>query len=223
MRSTRVDENDGDLEQVIVMAKVLDPVERKGGMRLNSQMKEEVIAKAMAHGFDKKKADLQKEGAAICRAFFLKNFGAAVLKHAVAIKGTPFVLLDHDRYGRKFGTKDAQTPFMRWNVGGQTVDLPSIGLPQEVHSYDKKSFVIKDEALIERCRAYQDASEKLREKSNQTIATLQGMLSRITTYPSLEKNWPQGSKFYKHLPEAYPFRHQVPAVQIEQLNDALGL
>lgn len=45
----------------------------------------------------------------------------------------------------------------------------------------------------------------------------------IGTFSSLEKNWPEGKPFYKHLPKAFPFRHQVPAVLVAELNKSLGI
>lgn len=215
-------EDTGELEQVIVMAHVVDPIDRKGGMRLNMAMKTEVIDKAMAHGFDKRKAALAKEEVALSRLFYNKAFGAAAIKHAVAIAHTPFVNVGRDHYGKV--DKGARYT-TRWNVGGQIVEIVVTNdQPRDAFGgYWKQPFTITDRALIERCREYQAAMEQYQIDHNKTGATLHGMLSRITTYPSLEKNWPAGKPFYKHLPTAYPFRHQVPAVMIDELNAALGV
>lgn len=217
------DDDKAELEQVIVMAKVVDPIERKGGMRLNASMKNEVLEKAMTHGFDKRKAALLKEELQLSKLFYLKAFGAAAIKHAQAIEHTPFVNVNRDHYGKKLA-KDA-TVSSRWNVGGQTVDVAiNPEHPRDAFSgYWKQPYTIKDETLVERCRTWQADKEKYKADYAKTAATLTGMLGRITTYPSLEKNWPAGVKFYQHLPKAYPFRHQVPAILIDELNASLGL
>jgi hypothetical protein len=208
-----------DLEPVIIMAKPVDPVERKGGMRLNAQMKDEVVKKAMEHGFAKRHKELLKEEQALTKAFWLKNFGPAKLKHARAL-GEPFVMESKDHYGK--AVPDGFR--MQWCVGGQYLTMyTQMPVPTGHIGNGNKHFRVTDQTLIDRCRAWQAATDKLREEESKAQGTLMGMLLRITTYPSLEKNWPQGVKFYSHLPKAYPFRHQVPAVQIDELNAALGI
>lgn len=220
----RSSEDNDDLEQVIVMARIVDPVDRKGGMRLNAAMKAEVVEKAMKHGFDKRKEALLKEELQLSRLFYLEAFGLAVLKHARALADTPFVYIGRDRYGRKLNKTDQN--IVRWNIGGQTVDAHVDNNYPIPPNSDTTKFVIRQDkspALVERCRAWQADVEKFNKEYQQTSATLKGMLERITTFPSLEKNWAAGQRFYKHLPTAYPFRHQVPAVMIDQLNASLGL
>ena len=206
-----------ELEPVIIMAKPVDPVERKGGMRLNLMMKQEIVEKAMKAAFEKREKDLLKEEQALAKACWMKNFGPAKLKHARAL-GEPFARENRDNYG----AHQPDGVRISWAIGGHYVPLRT-QMPIPTHPGQDKHWRINDEKLIERCRAWQSASEDLKKEKEKIYGTLTGMLQHITTYPSLEKNWPAGKKFYEHLPKKYPFRHQGPAVLIDELNAALGI
>lgn len=204
-------------QPVIVMGQV---VERKGGMRLNTEMKEQVVKKALSHAFDKRQATALKEEHALSRLFWLKAFGSRALA-AAKVLGEPFVFVCKDNYNKARPEGVSVT----WNVGGQHVALRStMPLPTILtHGHRDKNLVIKDELLVNRCRNWQNDSEMLRTEYQKVQGTLIGMLQNISTYKSLETNWPEGKPFYKHLPAAFPHRHQVPAVLVNELNKALGL
>ena len=53
--------------------------------------------------------------------------------------------------------------------------------------------------------------------------TLKALLASVGTYASLEKEWPEGKKFYASLPGDFPGNTGLPMVQIKQLNTLLGL
>lgn len=212
MRST---EDNEKIEAVIMVT----PVERQGGMRLNNVMKAQVIEKALKHAFEKRQALLLKEEQALTRAFWLHTFGPAKLK-AATLLGFPFVHICTDRYD----TKVPDGVPMVYNVSGHSLTMRcQLPVPTSFNFDKYGRMTIKDEALVARCRVWQDNADKCAKEREQISATLSGMLQNISTYTSLEKNWPQGKKFYQHLPTAFPFRHQVPAVLVDQLNAALGI
>lgn len=64
-----------ELEPVIIMAR---PVDRKGGMRLNNEMKVQVIDKAMSHAFDKRQEAMLKEEQAISKLLWLGSGHRAI-------------------------------------------------------------------------------------------------------------------------------------------------
>lgn len=204
-------------------------IERTGGMRLNSAMKDQVIKKAIAHAFDKREAVLLKEEHAIAKALFVHAFGARAIS-LVKQLGEPFVYANMDGYGNEKNTGTTTT----WYVGGQHVNvrLLDIPVPQRFgerlrRDHGKKNpFSVsmeKNATLVERCRAWQDACVTLMKEMEKVKTTLGTMLQSISTYKSLEKNWPEGKPFYKHLPKEFPFRHQVPANLVSELNKALGV
>lgn len=213
-------EDISETQDVIIQARVLDPAERQGGMRLNATMKREVVERALDHAYNKRSKALEAEHLALGTACYRKCFSPATIKHALAL-GQPWVRTDIDVYG-----KQAAYNTVQFAINGQYHYLPvpsTLPVPAYVGGDDKKFYRVNDAALAERVSTYISAMQKLHVERTKTEATLGAMLSRITTYPSLEKNWPAGKQFYKHLPQAYPYRHQVPAIMIDELNAALGV
>lgn len=209
-----------DMTEVVVMAKLVDPSERQGGMRLNAEMKKEVVTKAIEHAFAKRQKVIDIEGVAIGTAAYRKCFSPATIKHATAL-GEPWVLVGKNHYGTA-----TEINILQFCINGEYHNLTfpsSLPTPRHFSNEDRKYLRIKDDALAERNSTHIAAQQKLVEERNKVRATLEAMLARISTYPSLEKNWPAGKPFYKHLPTKYPFRHQVPAVLIDELNTALGI
>ena len=221
MRKLRTPETDENgLEEVIILARPVDPAERQGGMRLNVGMKQEIVDNAIEHAFGKKQKALDAEQLALGTAAYRKCISPARIK-AAALLGEPWVHLGTDYYGKK-----VETYLIQFCFGGQyhNLKIPStLPLPKHLSHDERKLFRVNDQDLVERNRTYLANQEKLNEASTKVRATLEAMLQRITTSPSLEKNWPAGLPFYKHLPKKYPFRHQVPAVLIDELNAALGI
>lgn len=221
MRSTEFNDSDDGLERVIVMAK---PIERGGGIRLNTQMKAQVVEKAMAHAFDKRKAALRQREYAISKACWLSIFGKAKLAQARAL-GAPFVLECVDRYGKKDPTGSNIT----FRFGGKALGMLTLMPVTARNSLDSandgssKFSTVKDAKLIADAMAWYDDCEALRAEYEKVKATLTAMLQGISSYNSLEKSWPQGKRFYQSLPKDFPFRHQVPAVLVDQLNKSLGI
>lgn len=209
----------GEIQNVIVQARVIEPSERQGGMRLNAAMKQEVIDAAMKHGYDERRKALIKRENALARLAWIACFGEAAIKHARAL-GPAFVLEGVDRYGQQLPEGVPVT----YTFNGYSFNLRTL-LPIPVHGgfSDHKYLRIKDAKLEAAVRELYDVMQTFEAERVKTLNTLSAMLQRITTYPSLEKNWPAGVKFYKHLPKKYPFRHQVPAVMVDQLNAALGI
>lgn len=212
-------------EKVMLIARPLTQdetnefIDRKGGMRLNSAMKGEIITKAMAHAFDKRIAAMLKEEQTLGRAFFMKAFGPDKLRHALAL-GQPFVSVNEDFYGKPLPDGVSQ----HWRAGGQTVAIRMKDLPlPNGGCRDTKKFTVTDEKLVARCRAWQGDTETFHADHQKAYSTLQAMLASINTFKSLQTTWPEGKPFYKHLPKAYPHRHQVPATLVSDLNKALGI
>lgn len=204
-------------------------LDRTGGMRLNNTMKDQVIKKALAHAFDKREADLLHEEHALAKACFVHAFGSQAIQMLKKL-GEPFAYANVNGYGN-VEPEGTVTP---WFISGQHVQLRLVDIPVprrfgERFAYDhgkKNPFSItmdKNAKLVERVREWQDAVVKLTEERNKVKSTLGAMLQGISTYKSLEKNWPEGKPFYKHLPKEFPFRHQVPATLVSELNKALGI
>jgi hypothetical protein len=183
-------------------------------------MRASIVEKAMKQ-FEPREKALLKEEQAISKAAWMKNFGPAKLKHARAL-GEPFVIEGKDYYG-KAKPEGTQVTWAFGDYGYRFALHTQLPVPSHVGSDVAKYFRVKDEAICERAKAWHDAVTKLVAEKGKTQATLQALLNKVQTYNSLEKTWPEGKKFYQHIPTDWPHRHQVPAIQMSELNAALGI
>lgn len=185
-------------------------------MRLNAAMKSQVLDKAMAHRFKKQEADVNKEAQAIGMALWGSLFG----QYKRLLVKVPKEFLSYPRMSRagdKFGG-------VNFTIGGQYHIYPlPLDLPIPNSGERTVRLTIKDNALIERHRAYLAAAEQLKSDKQKVSGTLSAMLVNIQTFRRLETDWPEGKPFYHSLPADFPFNHQVPAVQVKELNALLGL
>lgn len=183
-------------------------------MRLNAAMKQQVKAKALDHTFKKRLAAHHTEGRAIGDAMWAHLYG----EHKRALAKVPV----------KFLSVTEAVPSTRFNatftVAGQRVALNvTPGTPNPFRHYDAVMGSITDTVLVDRCRAWQGAADDLNSSYTRATETLSAMLKNIQTYGQLEKEWPEGKKFYRSLPADFPYQHQVPALRVKELNEMLGL
>lgn len=179
-------------------------------MRLNAAMKIQVIKKAMDHRFKKRIKDHDDERKALGLALWDSIYGThkrtiAKLPKDLFTYPTPY----HDE-------KEAPVSF---TIGGQYHPYPlSPTLP-----ISTLRMQITDRALIDRHRACLAEAEALRSDTEKVKTTLTAMLQNMQTFARLEQDWPEGKPFYHSLPVDFPFNHNVPAVQVKELNTLLGL
>lgn len=184
-------------------------------MRLNAAMKQQVVQKAMDHKFKKRVADNKAECLALGTALWDHLYGHA--KRAMA-KVPPEFFHKTERVGPHYNPNYFNAQF---TVAAQRVALnlqPGTPIP-----YSKGMIVNDDQKLIDRCRAWQGDCEDLKAEQEKVSGTLTAMLQSMQTYARLEADWPEGKRFYQSLPVDFPFNHQVPAVQVKELNALLGL
>lgn len=123
-----------------------------------------------------------------------------------------------------------QEHYVMYNVGGQNVRLRS-HLPQPVtYNYQaawgalgKPIGFDKHEKLINEVREWQAADEQLTKDKSQAETTLKAMLKSVGSTETLFKVWPEGKKFYSSPPLTPQVKTGVPAVQMQALNEMLGL
>lgn len=211
-------------ERVIMISRPARPdeveaIERKGGIRLNQTMRQSILKKAYEHAFSRREKALTALSQELGHLAMVESFGAATLKTAAKL-GAPWVTICRNAYGEPSpdGTQ------INFRVGYQThALLVKDPLPTGMRQTDAKYFTVKDERLKQRIADYEDERKKLLEEQAKTTATLNAMLGNIQTLASLERTWPEGKPFYKHIPTEFPFRHQVPATLVADLNKALGI
>lgn len=208
-------------------------LERKGGMRLTNAMRSSVMSKIYDFKFKKSGDKLDEKELKLSHRAMVATFGNAALE-AVAKIGYPYAVTACDDYGQP--TKDPERIALwkgrtvTWRVGGEgrqynlRVKDP---LPPHMdfrHDHEtKKRFAVKPGALADEIMAwYEDCQAWLKEKK-EVEAKVNAVLNSVTTFAALQKTWPDGERFWKDLPTEFPFRNQVPALRIEELNKAIGI
>lgn len=211
-------------ERVIMISRPATPdekevIERKGGLRLNGDMRAGIVAKALSHAFDKREAELLKRSQQQAHLAMVESFGAAKLAMAKKL-GEPWTVTCTDGYGHKY-PNGVPTNF---RVGYKTIALMVLDpLPSMIRNADSKYFKVQDKELITRIETLADDQQALTTEKGKTKATLEAMLQNLQAYSTLERTWPEGKKFYQHIPKDYPYRHQVPATLVADLNKSLGI
>ena len=205
-----------------------EKVERKGGMRLTNIMRESIIGKVYDFKFKKSGEKLDAQELRLSHRAMVQCFGKTALDQLTKI-GPPYAYVGHNSDGTKMNDKQLEAwkgekvVFRVGTLGYQIALYAKDPLPQN-HSYCRNQhYTVKDGALSDEIVAWQQACEQWSKEKREMAAKVNAVLNSVTTYNSLEKTWPDGSRFYKHLPIDFPFRNQVPAVRVEELNTALGL
>jgi len=209
-------------ERVIMISRPASPeekevIERKGGLRLNGEMKKSILEKALSHAFGTRYKALAKLSQSLGHAAMVDCFGHTRLK-AAKTAGEPFIVVCRDIYGNK--QPDGTT--INFRVNHKTIPL-AVQDPLPVRITDMSWFTVKSEDLKHKIETYADDFEAIKSERHKALVTLEAMLQSLQTYRTLERVWPEGRKFYKHIPVDYPFRHQVPATLVADLNKALGI
>jgi len=205
-----------------------EKIERKGGMRLTTIMKESILNKVYDFKFKKAGDKLDAKELQLSHRAMVQAFGQRKLDMLAEI-GLPYALTAVDGYGEPLTGEELDNwrgTKVTWRVGasGYSIVLHVKDPLPSVHGRaSAKYFVVKPGTLADAIQQWQqDCTEWVAEK--RTMQTkVNAVLNSVTTFNSLQKTWPGGERFYKHLPVDFPFRNQVPAVRVEELNAALGL
>lgn len=207
-----------------------EKIERKGGIRLTQAMRDSVIAKAVDSKFKKSGEVLDKQEAKLAHKAMVAAFGRANLE-ALAKVGAPYAYVNCDDHGDPL-TGEALENYkgrrVTWRVGALGYQhtmrvLDPLPLNVGYSSTNTKYFVVKAGPLADEIIAWQEACQEwLREKRALTNK-VHGLLYNVTTFNSLQKTWPEGKKFWEHIPVDFPFRNQVPATMVSDINEELGL
>lgn len=206
-----------------------EKIERKGGIRLTNVMRQSILDKVFDFKFKKSGLKLDEQELKLSHRAMVAAFGSRVLE-ALAKIGPPYAYTAHNMDDGAPLLDEALLQWRgtktNWRVGdtGLTIGLyVKDPLPAYFRHGTGKFFKVKEGPLAEAIITWQDATSSwLKEKQEMQIK-VNAVLNSVTTFASLQKTWPGGERFYKALPLDFPFRNQVPAVRVEELNDALGI
>lgn len=204
-------------------------------MKLSGPMRAQVVVKALQHTFAKRWKDLLKEGEALGDATIdtLAGTAKAAIKKADEAGFCMRAQKVADSYLKMEGGSTHYMRNVEATVAGQRFNImvtPNKAIPvrQNRDGYQQTPVVLNHTKEghtphIEALQAWQNKGEQFTKDYAQAKATLEAMLKGLSTFAKLEEQWPEGKKFYQSLPVDFPFQHNVPAVQIKELNAMLGI
>jgi hypothetical protein len=202
-------------------------IERKGGMRLTNVMRQSILDKVFAFKFKKSGDKLDAMELRLSHRAMVAAFGASTLDMLAKI-GPPYALAAHGGDGTPLigeALKAWRGKKINWRVG-QGLQIPMYvkdPLPNNVGWDVAKYFTVKPGPLADTIIGWEEACQAWLVEKREMQTKVNAVLNSVTTFTSLQKTWPGGERFYKSLPLDFPFRNQVPAVRVEELNDALGI
>lgn len=203
-------------------------IERKGGMRLTNVMRQSILDKVFDFKFKKSGDRLDALELKLSHKAMVAAFGTVALE-ALAKIGPPYAFTAHENDGTPIigeALKRWRGRKINWRVGAKGLTLSLFSKdPLPVHiSYDgAKFFKVKEGPLAVAIERWQEDCEIWAKDKREVQLKVNAVLNSVTTFTSLQKTWPDGERFYKTLPLDFPFRNQVPALRVEELNDALGI
>lgn len=205
-----------------------EKIERKGGMRLTNAMKASILEKVYDFKFKKTGEKLDATELKLSHRAMIAAFGTATLD-ALAKIGPPYAYCDHHEDGTKRSGelleqwKGTKVAWVVGSLGHQYSLYVKDPLPGHVGYGHFKHFKVKDGKLAEDIMAWHQSCSDWTQAKREMQLKVNAVLNSVTTFNSLQKTWPGGERFYKSLPLDFPFRNQVPAVRVDELNSALGI
>lgn len=200
-------------------------------MQLNQAIRQEIIRNATMKKFIDEQIKLEKHE----QDLFVRAYNAVTplsMRHMIekfrAVEGRPNI------------EWFKMTNQLKINVAGQTVLLQAksfakdaegkftkrieVAVPYNYYNYDNYGILSLDkhEKLVNEIRQWQGDSETLKKDKTSAEATLKLLLKSVRTTEKLVTIWPEGKKFFASPPLVAP-PIGVPAVQMQALNEMLGL
>lgn len=201
-------------------------------MKLSGPMRAQVVEKALQATFTKRWKDLLKDGERIGDAAvdMLAGSAKAAIKKADEAGFCVRAIRQNESY-LKVGSSqyvcnvDAIVAGQRMNI------MVSAKKPIPIKTadgYERTNLTLNHAkeghtSHIEAVQKWHDDLAALNKSYHEAKATLEAMMKGLTTFAKLTEQWPEGKKFYQSLPVDFPFQHNVPAVQISELNKMLGI
>jgi hypothetical protein len=175
-------------------------------VKLTGMDRDGIVRRALEHAFAKEDAALAKRDSALARRCYNAIFPLSIRKMVEALPPG--------------WTEETTKP--NFNVGGlhiafkseEALRIPSRGGYQRLGD-------IKDRALIDAVNELLAARKDRDERRKQVEAATKAIVNSCGTTKQLREIWPQGEQFYRHIEPAA--RVNLPAAQIQQLNEMLGL
>jgi len=182
-------------------------------MKLTNEMRDTIVAKAIAAAFDQRERDFAVAEDGLAREAYAQVYPAEVLKLANALPSNWLqydICINYTASGMRF-TLRTVTNHLRvpYTVSGTS----------SRYCHNSHGELVGE--LADRVVAHATAKDKADQEKKQVKRQLQTMLSSITTLAKLKETWPEGASAYAHLSENKPYL--PPAIRTDEINALLGL
>lgn len=177
-------------------------------MRLTSADRVSIVSRAVSEAFRARREKALKHEAALADRAYKRLFPPALRAQAAEMPEGWIVERDNLKFvvsGLTFSVACAQT----------------LRLPLKNYYGGQASGSVVDDALRDALTAHFDAKAAIEAEASKVKQNLEALLSRAMTFRQLREMWPEGKRFYDHLKPRVAAA--VPAIQIKDLNAALGL
>jgi hypothetical protein len=177
-------------------------------MRLTIADRAGIVSRAVAEAFHARREKALKQEAALTERAYKRLFPASV-RSQVAEMPEGWVV---------------EQKALKFVVSGLTFRVhgaQAFRLPLKNYYNNETAGSVVDDALRDALTTHFDAKKVIEDEASKVKQNLEAILSRAMTFRQLRDMWPEGKRFYDHLkPRAAA---PVPAVQIQDINAALGL
>lgn len=191
-------------------------------MRLNRNIRLQIVDGAMKTLFDKGQSFIDT-GAELAADCYQVALGEDVRKAAALLasaKGCEWVTCPRNMVSFSVA---GQHMVFEYHLKHQKIR--PIYVPRNYYNGERLGTVItleKHAELVERVRAWQGAMQDHNKLVTTTYKSLETLVKSVGSTESLFKVWPEGAKFYTS-PPLPDNPAKLPALQMQALNEALGL
>lgn len=189
-------------------------------MRLNKDLREDIVRNAMKVKFDKRRAVLDAREAALIDDLY------EILIPKTQRDLVAALLIHNPSWVASFTSFDVK-------CDGYTVVLrriaphvwPSVRSGYTNHVYVAQHvYSEKHPTLAKAIMAHANELETFKEERKTAERTLEALLKSVRTTETLAKLWPEGAKLYSAPPlVAPPAKANLPVAQLRAMNELLGL
>lgn len=178
--------------------------------RLRNFDRDDIVRRAMKATFEKQYDKFQKKESKLLRRAY--NLAFTRRERSLAKKLGPkwFVLDNSLRVVFSNGVSV-------WLNGRNNFDGDKFPMPRQ-----REHVVITDAKLEAEILELKEAQDKLHQKESEAKVKLRALLNSVTTIDKLLDVWPEGKEFFQSYLVTNDKRN-LPAIQVADINDLLGL
>lgn len=178
--------------------------------RLTQSDRKEVVNKAVEAAFPGKSKDWEKHESDLVKQCYDSVYPKSERRRAKNL-GTKWI---NEKTGFYVITPRGYQMWMAYGKSSCSLD----GEAKKFLFAKSDRLVIRDEMIIDAVTAFFEGKKAYKDATEAFKAKLNGLLSNVNTLDKLQKAWPEGKKFYKHLYAAAGYKGGLPAIRFDEIN-----